>query len=79
MQIWKLAETGVSIKEVIRKHKADLVLFQETKLCCMNVFVIKELWGCNSVDQVCFDATGSSEDILMYWDNRSLVARRYGS
>jgi exonuclease III len=58
------------ISDLIRDWKVDIVCFQETKLHSLSCSIVRSLWGCNHVDWVCLDSSGTSGGILIMWDKK---------
>jgi hypothetical protein len=64
----------MKIKSLLRKWKADVVCFQETKVQVVTRELVQSLWGCAQVDWCSLGAQGASGCILIMWDRR--VAER---
>jgi hypothetical protein len=62
----------LTMRNLIRQWKADLVCLQETKLQSMSRSVIRSLWGGHHVDWLFVGSNGASRGILLLWDKRCL-------
>lgn len=60
------------IKESIRKFREEIVLLQETKICCMEDRIIRELWGRRFVK---FNSLGASGGILLMWNSHKFAMK----
>lgn len=60
------------IKSMVRKHKPDLVCFQETKMKEMSDRVVKSLGIGKNLGWVSLDARGAAGGVLVMWDKRVL-------
>ena len=60
----------VIIKEVVRRHKIDILLIQETKLSSMNQATVTDISGNSHCSWISLNAEGSSGCILLCWNNR---------
>lgn len=64
------------VKALLRRHKVQLALFQETKLKGIDDIVIREIWGRKNVRWAAADADGSSGGILILWDSRFISVEK---
>ncbi|KAJ9695145.1 hypothetical protein PVL29_010576 [Vitis rotundifolia] len=60
------------IKDVVRKQRADLLCFQETKMQVMSEEVVRSLGLGRFMEWRALDAIGSAGGILVCWDKRTL-------
>ena len=60
------------IKAIMRKQRADLLCFQETKMQVMSEGVVRSLGSGRFLEWRALDAIGSTGGILVCWDKRSL-------
>ena len=60
------------IKSMVRKHKPDLVCFQETKMKEMSDRIVRSLGIGRNLGLVSLDARGSVGGVLGMWDKRVL-------
>ena len=60
------------IKSMVRKHKPDLVCFQETKMKEMSDRIVRSLGIGRNLGWVSLDARGSAGGVLVMWDKRVL-------
>lgn len=68
-----------SIKEVLRKYKADVIMMQETKKQSINKKCLQTLWGVRGGDWV-FTPDGSAGGMLIAWKSNlyELISMEYG-
>jgi len=50
----------LSVKNLPKDWKVDIVCLQETKLDAMSRSIMRCLWGCSHVDWCCLDSSGVS-------------------
>ena len=60
------------IKSMVRKHKPNLVCFQETKMKEMSDRIVRSLGIGKNLGWVSLDARGSTCGVLVMWDKRVL-------
>ena len=60
------------IKSMVRRHKPDLVCFQETKMKEMSDRIVRSLGIGRNLGWVSLDARGSAGGVLVIWDKRVL-------
>ena len=60
------------IKSIVRKHKPDLVCFQETKMKEMRDRFVRSLGAGNNLGWVSLDTRGMAGGVLLIWDKRIL-------
>ena len=60
------------IKSMVRKHKPDLVCFQEIKMKEMPDRIVRSLGIGRNLGWVSLDARGSAGGVLVMWDKRVL-------
>jgi exonuclease III len=58
------------VKHLLREWRCDIVCLQETKLVCIDLRMVRSLWGNQHVDWVALDATNTAGGILLMWDTR---------
>ncbi|KAH0716800.1 hypothetical protein KY290_013061 [Solanum tuberosum] len=59
------------VKSLMRKWKANVYCFQETKISKEVEAMAKQLWSCRWMKCGYLKAEGSCGGVLMMWDNRS--------
>ena len=69
--MWKLV-----VKALLRRHKVQLTLLQETRLKEIDDSVIRETWGRKNVHWLAADVDGSSGGILILWDTRFIYVEK---
>uniref|UniRef100_A0A2N9J9F5 Reverse transcriptase domain-containing protein n=1 Tax=Fagus sylvatica TaxID=28930 RepID=A0A2N9J9F5_FAGSY len=62
----------LTVRNLLRQWKADLVCLQETKLQSMSRSLIRSLWGGHHVDWLFVGSNGASGGLLILWDKRCL-------
>lgn len=69
-----------SIKEVLRKYKADVIKMQETKKQSINKKCLQTLWGVRGPNWVFTPADGSAGGMFFPWkyDFYELISMEYG-
>lgn len=58
------------MKDLVRKHKVQVLLIQESKLSSMSDSIARELWGSRFTKWVAVDSVGHAGGIIMLWDAR---------
>jgi hypothetical protein len=58
------------VKHLLREWRCDMVCLQETKLDCIDLRLVRSLWGKQHVDWVALEATNTAGGILIMWDTR---------
>lgn len=66
------ASRRLVVKEVIRSHKIQIAMLQESKLKCTSDRQVKEIWGGRNIKWVVVDAVGAAGRLLLMWDTRSI-------
>lgn len=86
MQIisWNIRGLGSSVKKhfvskLIKKRKPDLIFIQETKLECIDRFVVQKLRGSGDFDFAFSNATGASGGLLSFWNKSFFKADNINS
>jgi exonuclease III len=65
-----VSDKRLSVRNLLRKWKANVVCFQETKMEVMSYTFVRSLWGCHHVDWCCLDSSRASGGILLMWDRK---------
>jgi exonuclease III len=58
------------VKNLLRDWRCDIICLQETKMDCMDLQVVKSLWGSPYSDWVALDAVNTAGGVLLMWDKR---------
>ena len=58
------------VRHLLREWRCDIVCLQETKLACIDLRMVRSLWGNQHVDWVALDAINTAGGILLMWDTR---------
>ena len=58
------------VKNLLREWCCDIVCLQETKLNCLDLWVVRSLWSNQYVNWVGLDAVNTTGGILIMWDKR---------
>lgn len=66
------ASRRLVVKEVIKIHKIQIAMLQESKLKCTSDRQVKEIWGGRNIKQVVVDAIRAADRLLLMWDTRSI-------
>jgi exonuclease III len=58
------------VKNLLREWRCDMVCLQKTKLDCLDLRMVRSIWGNLHVDWVALDAFNTTGGILLMWDTR---------
>ena len=58
------------VKNLLRDWRCDIICLQETKIDCMDLQVVKSLWGSPYSDWVALNAVNTAGGVLLLWDKR---------
>ncbi|GMQ05984.1 hypothetical protein CsSME_00050757 [Camellia sinensis var. sinensis] len=58
------------VRSLLKSARADVMCLQETKMECVGVDVVRDIWGGWHVDWAFQPAIGAAGGVLMCWDNR---------
>lgn len=61
-------ERWLAVKDLICRHKVQIVLIQESKLRGMSDTIARALWGPSYVKWLPVDVVGSADGIIILWD-----------
>ena len=58
------------IRNFLQDWRCDVVCLQETKIDCMDIRMVRSLWGNQFVDWLALDAINTAGGVLLMWDTR---------
>ncbi len=58
------------IRNFLRDWRCNVVCLQETKIDCMDIRMVRSLWGNQFVDWLALDAINTAGGVLLMWDTR---------
>ncbi|KAK8598643.1 hypothetical protein V6N13_094607 [Hibiscus sabdariffa] len=76
---WNIRRMGTNVKlsaigRLVRMHKIDMILIQETKKSAIKESEIRRCWGDDEFDFCFVESDGSSGGLLSVWDKGKFVA-----